>query len=73
MEFVEVLNEENNYLILKFNNSVDWLQAQTLAQLKEAKNYSTRKDGEIKKGMERRGLNRVVDGVDFINKLIGEK
>ena len=25
--FTEVLNEENNYIVLKFNNKIDWLNA----------------------------------------------
>lgn len=70
--FAEILNEENNYIILKFDNSIDWLQVETLFGLKPVKAYSTRKDGKIAKNMQRVGVGRVVNGVDFLNKL-GEK
>lgn len=67
--FTQVLGEENNYIVLKFTDSVDWLQVQTLFGLEIVKAYSTRKDGKITKGMERCGVGRVVDGVEFLNKI----
>lgn len=72
VQFTEILNEENNYIVLKFNNSVDWLQACTLFELQPVKALSTRKDGKVTKGMERIGLGRVIDGSEAIKKLIGE-
>ena len=70
IEFAEVLNEQNNYIVLKFNNEVDWLQLQSVYPLPTVKNYSTKKDGNG--ALERTGVGRVVDGVDFINALMGE-
>lgn len=70
VEFAEVLNEQNNYIVLKFNNEVDWLQLQSVYPLPTVKNYSTKKDGNG--ALERTGVGRVVDGVDFINALMGD-
>lgn len=70
IEFAEVLNEQNNYIVLKFNNEVDWLQLQSVYPLHTVKNYSTKKDGNG--ALERTGVGRVVDGVDFINALMGD-
>lgn len=67
--FAEVLDEENNYIVLKFDNTVDWLQLETVFDLPKVKNYSTRKDGKVAKGFNRMGIGRVVNGVEFLNKL----
>lgn len=69
VEFAEILNEENNYIVLKFNDARDWLQIETLFGLENRKAYSTRKDGKITKSMQRIGIGRVVDGADFLNKI----
>ena len=71
--FTEVLGEEHNYLVLYFDDSVDWLQAQTIFGLKPVMNYSTRKDGVINKGNKKIGVGRIIKGTDFINKLLAEK
>ena len=67
--FAEVLDEENNYIVLKFNDSVDWLQLESIFDLPKVKNYPTRKDGKVSEGFNRRGVGRVVDGIDFLNKI----
>ena len=67
--FTEVLGEENNYIVLKFDNTVDWLQLESLFDLETVKAYSSRTDGKITKNMTRAGVGRVVDGADFLNKL----
>jgi site-specific DNA-methyltransferase (adenine-specific) len=72
VEFSEILGEENNYIVLQFKNDVDWLQAQSLFDIKNVKCYSTRKDGEITKKMERVGVGRVLDGAEVLKKLTGE-
>lgn len=66
IEFTQELGEENNYIVLMFDNSVDWLQAQSIFDLKPVKALDS------KQGFQRVGLGRVIDGTDFINKLIGE-
>ena len=61
--FSEELNEENNYIVLKFDNNIDWLQAQTLLELK------TEKALDSKEGFEKMGVGRVLNGFDVIKKL----
>ena len=67
--FTEVLGEEHNYLVLYFDNEVDWLQAESLFDIKEVKNLSTRKDGVVKANMQRRGIGRVLKGNVALEKL----
>jgi hypothetical protein len=67
VEFTETLNEEHNYIVLYFDNDIDWLQAESLFNIKTVKDYSTRKDGVIKK--ERKGIGRVLNGAEALNKL----
>ena len=73
IEFTEVLGEEHNYIVLYFDNEVDWLQAESLFELKPVRNLSARKDGKISKGMESKGIGRVIKGVDAINKIMEMK
>ena len=73
VEFTEILGEEHNYIVLYFDNEVDWLQAESLFDIKKVKNLSTRKDGKISKGMESKGIGRIIKGADAINKILGEK
>lgn len=67
--FTEVLGEEHNYLVLYFDNEVDWLQVQSLLDIKEVKNLSTRKDGVVKANMQRKGIGRVLRGNEVLEKL----
>lgn len=67
--FAEILGEENNYIVLKFDNTVDWLQLESLFELETVKAYSTRTDGKVSKSMTRAGIGRVVNGADFLSRL----
>lgn len=67
--FTEVLGEEHNYLVLYFDNEVDWLQVQSLLDIGEVKNLSTRKDGVVKANMQRKGIGRVLKGNEVLEKL----
>lgn len=67
--FTEILDEENNYIVLKFDNTVDWLQLESVFDLETVKAYSSRTDGKITKNMTRSGIGRVVNGAEFLNKL----
>lgn len=71
IEFTEVMNEENNYIILQFKTDVDWLQALTVFDIEPKKALSTRQDGKITKSMERVGTGRVLDGAKVLKKLTG--
>lgn len=62
VQFTEVLLEEHNYVVLYFTNNVDWLNLCSLLKIQPKANLSTRKDGQINKGMERVSIGRVVDG-----------
>lgn len=61
--FTEELHESSNYIVLKFDNDIDWLQALTLFGLKTVKALDS------KPGFEKAGIGRVIDGVDAINRL----
>jgi ParB-like chromosome segregation protein Spo0J len=65
IEFSEELHESSNYVVLYFNNDIDWLQAQTLFDLKTVKALDS------KPGFEKMGIGRVLNGVEVINKLLG--
>jgi hypothetical protein len=56
------LNEENNYIVLKFNNKIDWLNAMGLFGIEKAKAYPTKKKGNKKSFGMRAGVGRVLDG-----------
>lgn len=70
IEFAEVLEENHNYIVLYFDNSVDWLQASTLFDIKTVKEYSTRKDGKMPK-TPKTGIGRVLNGANALNKIMG--
>lgn len=72
VEFTEVLGEEHNYIVLYFDNDVDWLQAETLFDIKPKKALSTRADGVVTSSMERIGVGRVLEGKKAIQKILGE-
>ena len=69
VEFTEVLGEEHNYIVLYFDNEVDWLQMESLLDIGVKKNLSTRKDGKITKSMERKSVGRVFRGKEVLERL----
>ncbi len=69
IKFTEILNEEHNYIVLYFDNEVDWLQAETLFNLEQVQCPSTRKDGKITKSMKRIGVGRVLKGKEALERL----
>lgn len=71
--FTEILNEENNYIVLKFNNKVDWLNAMGIFGIEKAKAYPTRKDGNKKSFGMRAGVGRVLDGVRALERVTGNE
>jgi ParB-like chromosome segregation protein Spo0J len=72
IKFSEVLREEHNYVVLYFDNEIDWLQAESLLGLQTVKQLSTRTDGEVSKSQERRGVGRVLNGRDVLERLRNE-
>lgn len=71
IEFTQVLDETHNYIVLYFDNEVDWLQAQTLFDIKPVRLLSTKK-GENNINGRKLGLGRVLRGVEVINRLLKE-
>ena len=64
--FSEVLREEHNYIVLYFDNEVDWLQAESLFDLQTVQALSTRVDGKMTAGQERKGVGRVLRGAEAL-------
>ena len=69
LEFTEVLGEEHNYVVLYFDNDIDWLQAESLFDIKPRKNLSTRTDGKITESMMRVSVGRVLNGAEALERL----
>lgn len=69
VQFSEVLNEEHNYIVLYFDNDIDWLQAQTLLDLPKVKALVTNRQGKESKGFKRVGQARVLKGSEAIRKI----
>jgi len=67
VEFTEELMEEHNYLVLYFDNPVDWLNLQSVFPLKEVK--SLRSEGRF----QQVGVGRVVKGSEFLNAVMAKK
>lgn len=70
--FTEVLNESHNYVVLYFDNEVDWLQAKTLLGIKPVRCLST-KIGEDNINAQKIGEGRVMRGRDALNRLLNAK
>lgn len=60
LEFTEELLEEQNYIVLTFNNKCDWMTCCELLDIK------TVKTPDSKKGYERAGIGRVFRGESFL-------
>lgn len=65
--FTEELLEEHNYIVLYFDNAVDWLQAETLF----GKYITTKQALGSKDGFRKMGKGRVVKGADVLKDLVG--
>lgn len=61
--FAEELLEKHNYVVLYFDNDVDWLQAISLLHI------HTVRDSCARPGYERRGVGRVIRGAEAINRI----
>ena len=63
--FSEVINESNNYVVLYFDDDVDWLQAQTHFQLESVS--AKRSNGKPWS----KGIGRVLNGSQYLKKITG--
>jgi len=61
--FSEYLGEANNYVVLKFNNEIDWLAATTHFELSSV--HSKRANGKPWS----KGIGRVIDGAEYLNNI----
>tara|TARA_B100000900_G_scaffold350883_1_gene317685 strand:+ start:26531 stop:27121 length:591 start_codon:yes stop_codon:yes gene_type:complete len=66
IEFSEYLDESHNYVVLTFDNDIDWLSAQTHFKLKSV--YSKRQNGKPWS----KGVGRVVNGAEYLKNLKDE-
>ena len=53
--------------MLFFDNAIDWLQAESIFDLKTVKGLSSRKDGT---GEVPKGVGRVLNGAEALSKLV---
>ena len=70
--FTEELREEHNYVVLFFDNEVDWAQAETLFRIGQVRSFSTRKDGKITRGNRKIGVGRVLNGAQALERIRNE-
>lgn len=67
--FTEILNEENNYIVLKFENKIDWINAMGVLGVEKVKAFPTKKNGNKKTFGERAGVGRVIDGIKVLERI----
>jgi len=63
VEFSEYLDEQHNYVVLYFDNRIDWLQAETHFNLKSVN--AKRSNGKPWS----KGIGRVINGAKYLKKL----
>jgi len=63
VEFTEELLESHNYVVLYFDNDIDWMNALSILELETVKALDS------KEGYEKKGVGRVINGVDAIQKI----
>ena len=68
--FATTLDEENNYVVLKFTRDIDWTNAMSVLGLRKEMRLSTRRDGTITKKMRHIGVGRVIDGPTVISRIV---
>tara|TARA_R110001583_G_scaffold24100_2_gene88192 strand:+ start:104 stop:745 length:642 start_codon:yes stop_codon:yes gene_type:complete len=66
IEFSEYLEESHNYVVLLFDNDVDWLSAQTHFDLKSV--HSKRANGKAWS----KGIGRVINGAKYLKNITSE-
>lgn len=64
IEFTEELMESHNYVVLYFDNEIDWMTAMEKLEIK------TKKTPDSRPWYERAGIGRVVRGADVISRII---
>ena len=64
IEFTEELLEKHNYVVLYFDNEIDWLQAETLFDIRTVKAKN--------EGREMKGIGRVLNGSIALSNILKE-
>jgi hypothetical protein len=64
-EFTQELMESHNYVVLYFDNDIDWMQAKEVLDLQSKHGLTSRV------GLLRKGIGRVMRGAPIINRLLG--
>lgn len=67
VRFTEVIGEANNYIVLTFDNEIDWLSAQTHFDLTPARARQMKPNEKTKQV----GIGRVIDGAEYLRRIIG--
>ena len=62
IEFTEEILEKHNYVVLYFDNEIDWIQAETLFDIKTVKAKN--------EGREMKGVGRVLNGSKALNNIL---
>lgn len=69
VKFTEVLNEEHNYIVLYFDNEVDWLQAESIFDIETVRCFPTAKGEKGEKHPTKYGVGRVLKGAEALDKI----
>lgn len=69
--FATTLDEENNYVVLKFTRDIDWTNALSVLGLRKEMRLSTRRDGVVTPKMRHIGVGRVIDGAKVLQMIAG--
>lgn len=67
IEFSEIMDEANNYIVLLFDNEIDWISAKTIFGLKTVSSYRT--NGKPWS----QGIGRVLNGPKVLEKLFKDQ
>lgn len=68
--FARFIDEESNYVVLKFRTEKDWLNASSVLGLRNEQALPSRKDGNVNDKFKFTGIGRVVDGVEAMRIII---
>lgn len=68
--FTDYIDEEKQYVVLKFDNEKDWLHAQSVLGLEKVQSLPTRKDGVQNNDFRFTGIGRVLDGNTAFKRIV---
>lgn len=68
--FTDYIDEEKQYVVLKFDNEKDWLHVQSVLGLEKVQSLPTRKDGVQNNDFRFIGIGRVLDGNTAFKRIV---